>query len=111
MSFEEKMNKSLIAKQKKEAKPKQIRKRGRSPLSEGEQNMKSIYLLALVLLAGSAFAQSCYSSGDCGDNEYCGSGTCKPYFSSTTTTSGCCAPAAILGLVCAGAVLIRPKPC
>ncbi len=74
--------------------------------------MKIIYALALVavLLAGSAFAQSCTSSGDCPDDEYCDSyGTCQPYFTSTTTTSGCCAPAAMLGLVTVGAVALSRK--
>ncbi len=74
--------------------------------------MKMMYALALVtvLLAGSAFAQSCTSSADCGDSEYCdGYGTCQPYFTSTTTTSGCCAPAAMLGLVTIGAVALSRK--
>jgi hypothetical protein len=70
--------------------------------------MKTMYLLALVLLAGSALAQSCTSSGDCSDDDYCGAGgTCVPI--DRPGDSPCCGPVAVLALVSAGAAFARQK--
>jgi Cys-rich repeat protein len=74
--------------------------------------MKLIYILALLLVVGSAFAQYCASSSDCGSGEYCDTSTytCKSYYTSTSSSSGCCGPAAVLGLVLVGAVFMQDKP-
>ncbi len=63
--------------------------------------MKALcFVLALLVVAGSAFATYCTSDSDCASDEYCGdSGTCQPYFTTSTTSACCCAPAAIMLLL------------
>ena len=62
--------------------------------------MSKFWIVALLLLAGSVFAdvvyQECYSSSDCPDNEYCnGNGQCVQYGSGGNNAS-CCGTGAIL---------------
>ncbi|MFH1222391.1 MAG: hypothetical protein V1492_04880 [Candidatus Micrarchaeota archaeon] len=71
--------------------------------------MKTMYIFALVfvLMASAAFAESCVSSGDCADDEYCSDYQCVPYSSSGSTN--CCGPAFILAAVGLVAVFFNSR--